>query len=240
MNAKMFCRILDKRAVIIYFSVIFILLITNTKDMSVIGILGGMNAAGALNVLGVMKWNVCVFPPVAVSTLFMMTEMGLLSKYTMGRSKSVKYWFAMRANSVVAANFAYFLTAFFVTSILTCKFDVRGDLFYRLMIIFPLHTIMLSMLSIMLLAICRTPKPVIIAYLIIEGITAVIGCLFPSVSRFMLAYWGMACSNNLLFANPYFHFPIVVSFMLVFTVISIYITVKFLITNNPAANASNF
>ncbi len=242
MNVKMLFRILDKRAVIIYFITISLLSLINTKDVSVIGILGGINTSksiGALDVFGVIKWNICVLPPVAVSTLFMISEMGPISKYTMSRSESVKNWAATRFISIIVANIFYLLAALIITSIFNFKIDVSSNLFYRLMVIFPLHTIMLSMLSIMLLAIYKTPKSVIITYLIVEGITAVIGCVLPSTSKFMLAYWGMAYNNNLLLSNSYFHFSIVISFMLMLTVLSIYITTKFFITNNPAANIIN-
>lgn len=78
-------RIISWRTIAAYIAVFLLLVITAPKGVSITELLGGFSAIGGmgrLNILGIMRWNLCVLPPVAVSILFMSSELGPLSAYT--------------------------------------------------------------------------------------------------------------------------------------------------------------
>ena len=43
-----------------------------------------------MDIIGIIRWNLCVLPPIAASILFMDMEMGVLQIYTMIRSENTK------------------------------------------------------------------------------------------------------------------------------------------------------
>lgn len=85
-------RILDRRAIMIYFAAWLLFFAVTPGHKGAMAILGGFSPqeSRGMDILGIIRWNLCVLPPVAVSILFMDVEMGVLRVYTMVRSGSMK------------------------------------------------------------------------------------------------------------------------------------------------------
>lgn len=101
MNRKMVGQILDKRAFMIYFAAWLLLFTVAPGPKSTMNLLGGFSPqeSRGLNTLGIVRWNLCVLPPVSVSILFMDIEMGRLRTYTMIRAGNAKYLFGNKTDT---------------------------------------------------------------------------------------------------------------------------------------------
>ena len=94
-------QILDKRAFMIYFAAWLLLFTVAPGPKSTMNLLGGFSPqeSRGLNTLGIVRWNLCVLPPVSVSILFMDIEMGRLRTYTMIRAGNAKYLFGNKTDT---------------------------------------------------------------------------------------------------------------------------------------------
>lgn len=193
MNRKIICRILDKRALAMYIAVFLLLFAVSPGQKGVMHILGGFSPrkSGALNILGIMRWNLCVLPPIAVSILFMEVEMGRLRIYTMIRGKNVIQWFLARFTGIAAANLVYLFLFVGLTEVWAGSGDYKKDGFYLFLLLFFLHSFLMSVVC---AAFCAHSKGVpvsVVFYLVVEGIMVVIGNIVPQTAFLLLPYWGM-------------------------------------------------
>lgn len=193
MNRKIINRIMDKRTIITYF-VVFLLLFTVTSGQkSVLNILGGFSPqeSRGLDIIGIMRWNLCVLPPVAASILFMDVEMGVLRFYTMIRVKTIKKWFLSRFMCIVAANLLYLLLFAVLAEICARNGDYKRNGFLLFLILFFMHSFLMSAVSVALCAQSKGVHMSIVYYLTVEGIMVVIGDIFPQTAAYLPPYWGM-------------------------------------------------
>lgn len=222
-----------------YLAMFLLLVITAPKSVSTVELLGGFSAVGGmgrLNILGIMRWNLCVLPPVAVSILFMSSELGPLSIYTVMRATSIKMWYLVRLCAIILANLIY-ISLFILLGAAFCL-NIRGEpaRLFQLMLVFPIHTILMSGISMMLLTICRLSKVSIFAYFIVEGGMVIGGSLFPSISKYLLPFWGMVQSEGLLLSSRGYHLLITVGMTVLIFILLTSISIKWMQSNNPAAN----
>lgn len=235
-------RIISWRTIATYIAVFLLLIITAPKGVSITELLGGFSAIGGmrqLNILGIMRWNLCVLPPVAVSILFMSSELGPLSAYTVIRAARIKTWYLVRSCAVIFINLIYISIFIFLGA--TFGLNIRSEplRLYQLILVFPMHTTLMSGISVMLLTVCRSSKASIFAYFAVEGAMVIGGSVFPSASKYLLPFWGMAQSEGLLLSNRGYHLLITVGITVLFLALLTLISVKWLQSNNPAANPRN-
>lgn len=242
MSRAVITRIINWRTMTAYLAMFLLLVITAPKSVSAVGLLGGFSAVGGmgrLNILGIMRWNLCVLPPVAVSILFMSSELGPLSIYTVMRATSIKTWYLVRICAVVLANLIYI--SIFILLGAAFGLNGRSEAFrlYQLVLVFPMHTILISSISVMLLTICRSSKASVFAYFAVEGGMVIGGALFPSISKYLLPFWGMVQSEGLLLSSRGYHLLITVGMTVLIFILLTSISIKWLQSNNPAANPRN-
>jgi len=198
---KMIGRILDFRAVALYLLTILILIFTNQSGApSLTDLLGGVPRSGSvysLDVYGMIKWCVCVFPPVAASVLFMLQETGIFSGYTVIRYKNVKMWMITRLGAVIAANMFYFILCVIFTTVTGSNAHLAMTAIAHIALIFQIHTTMLSFLSVSALMITRKPAIPLIVFFIITGVTVMLGTTVPTLSKYMIGLYGMVCISNI-------------------------------------------
>lgn len=239
MSRAVITRIINWRTMTAYLAMFLLLVITAPKSVSTVELLGGFSAVGGmgrLNILGIMRWNLCVLPPVAVSILFMSSELGPLSIYTVMRATSIKMWYLVRLCAVILANLIY-ISLFILLGAAFCL-NIRSEpaRLFQLMLMFPIHTILMSGISMMLLTICRLSKVSIFAYFIVEGGMVIGGALFPSISKYLLPFWGMVQSEGLLLSSRGYHLLITVGMTVLIFILLTSISIKWMQSNNPAAN----
>lgn len=186
-------RILGSRTLLIYLGAWLLLFAVTPGETSVMEILGGFSPreSRGLNILGIMRWNLCVLPPVAVSILFAGEETGLLRSYTLIRAKCLRDWFLLRFLGIAAANLVY-LTLFAVLWEIcagTGDWGRRG--FPLFSAVFFLHTLLMSLISAALCVGSRGAHLPVIFYLTVEGMLVVIGNIFPQAAPWLPPYWGM-------------------------------------------------
>lgn len=192
MRGEMIGRILDRRALIIYLAACLLLFIVTPGQKSVLNVLGGFSPKGSrgLDIIGIMRWNLCVLPPVVASILFMDVEMGALRVYTLIRTKDAKKWFLPRFTAIAANNLIYLLLFTVLAEICACA-DYKRSSFILFLIIFFLHSFMMSIASVALCALSGGVHVSIIFFLAVEGIMVVIGDIFPQTAAYLVPYWGM-------------------------------------------------
>lgn len=242
MSRAVITRIINWRTMTAYLAMFLLLVITAPKSASTVGLLGGFSAVGGmgrLNILGIMRWNLCVLPPVAVSILFMSSELGPLSIYTVMRATSIKTWYLVRICAVVVANLIYISIFIFLGAAFGLNGRSEAFRLYQLVLVFPMHTILISSISVMLLTICRSSKASVFAYFAVEGGMVVGGSMFPGASKYLLPFWGMAQSEGLLLSNKEYHLLITVGSTALIFILATSISIKWLQSNNPAASPRN-
>ena len=236
---RMFQRIMDRTALCICLGVTALLLLTSADTPTVLNLLGGFSAAttmGMLNVVGIIRWILAVLPPTAISVLFITSELGPQSTFTMIRSKSVVRWIVARLGMILAVNLIYPLILLVVGFIFMPPPAIDAMRIYG---IFSIHTCMVSFLSVFLVAIFKSSKPALLSFIVIEGCSVVVGNIVPSISKYMVGFWGMALHSIFLFDNSTAHYGITAFFSIAVCLLSAVFTVLHLRKNNPAASQSN-
>lgn len=192
-NWKIISRILDRRAIMIYFAAWLLFFTVTPGQKGAMDILGGFSPqeSRGLDIMGIMRWNLCVLPPVAASILFMDVEMGALRVYTMVRSGSVKEWFFPRFMGIAVANLAYLLLIVGIAEIGVGSGDYKRDGFGLFLAVFFLHSFLMSAVSVALCGKNRRVHTAMVFYLLVEGIMVVIGEIFPRIAACLPPYWGM-------------------------------------------------
>lgn len=214
---------------------------TNTSFM-LRDILGGISVqvSGEVNLMEILRWNLCVLPPVAMSSIFACSEAGAVCRFTMYRSKSIGRWYSDRILPVVILNYFYCLA--FILFI--CLWNWGGGLervfVEQIIAVFPMHTTLLSVVSFLLIIRYGSVKLSVIVYFLIDGLMVVVGSLFPPACKFLLPFWGMAANKIWLFSNQTQHVFITVSVTLSLILVVVYITQKWLHTSNPASSSTIF
>lgn len=242
MSRTIITRIINWRTVTAYLAMFLLLMITAPKSASTVGLLGGFSTVGGmgrLNILGIIRWNLCVLPPVAVSILFMASELGPLSTYTVMRAASIKTWYLVRLCAVILANLIYISTFILLGAVFGLNARSEPFRLYQLMLVFPMHTILMSGISVMLLTVCRSSKAPVFSYFAVEGCMVIGGSLFPGISKYLLPFWGMAQSEGLLLSNRGYHLLITVGMTVLVFMLLTSISIKWLQSNNPAASPRN-
>ncbi len=192
-NWKIISRILDRRAITIYFAAWLLFFTVMPGQKGAMDLLGGFSPqeSRGLDILGIMRWNLCVLPPVAVSILFMDVEMGVLRVYTMVRSGSVGKWYLPRFIGIVAANLVYLLLFVGIAEAGVGSGDYKRNGFGLFLAVFFLHSFLMSVVSVALCGKSRRVHTAVVFYLLVEGIMVVIGDIFPRAAACLPPYWGM-------------------------------------------------
>ena len=193
MNMKIINMMLNRRTITMYIVVIILLFAVTPGQKGVINILAGFSPqeSRGLDIIGIIRWNLCVLPPVVASILFMDMEMGVLQIYTMIRSENIKKWFIQRFMGIVIANLFYMLLFVVITELCAGAGDYKKKRFLLFLTLFFLHTLLISLVSV---ALCTRSKNIyitIVFYLAVEGIMVVIGEFFPKIAAYLPPYWGM-------------------------------------------------
>lgn len=190
---KIISRVLDMRVILIYFAAWLLLFTVTPGQKGAMNILGGFSPqeSRGMDILGIMRWNLCVLPPVATSILFMDVEMGLLRVYTMVRSGSVKKWFLPRFMGIAAANLVYPLLFVGIAETGVGSGDCKRDGFGLFLAVFFLHSFLMSVVSVALCGKSRGVPVAVVFYLFVEGVLVVIGNIFPRTAVCLPPYWGM-------------------------------------------------
>lgn len=237
MNKTIICRILDRRCVMLHLFTYCLLLALMTQRTSIIEILGGFSpGVTGLNVISIMRWNLCVLTPVMASILYMSSELGRLSIYTVLRSKNVGHWFSLRFFCIAIENLVYLLGFLLITTALGLNAGCTIKDICAFFAVFSVHSTLMSTICITLLIVSKSPKIPLLAFFAVEGGMVIVGSLIPSISRYILPFWGMASQVNLhtgqyLFATLGMSIALLLLFVLGAR--------KYLQNNNPAANARN-
>lgn len=191
MNRKIIKQILDSRTIVIYFAACLLLFVVTPGQKSAMDILGGFSAQASmgLNIPGIMRWNLCVLPPVAVSILFMDVELGPLRIYTMLRTKSARKWFIPRLAGIAVANLLYLLL--FIAAAELFGRSGTHRYFMIFLLAFFLHTFSMSVISVAICTQDRGTHGAILFFLLVEGAMVVIGDIFSQIASYLPPYWGM-------------------------------------------------
>ena len=237
----MMSRILSSRGIAIYLIAYLLLLVTAPGQASVIEIMGGFSPVGStgLKVISIMRWNLCVMPPVIVSMLFMSLELRKLSCYTVIRAKSIGHWFAVRYICVALAGVVYLLSFVLITTALGHNVGLEIKSVCVFMLVFSIHITLVSTISVTLLVISRSHRIALLSFFAIDGGMVVVGSMFPSISKYILPFWGMANNQALLSLNNYFYLSATVGISILLLALLVTAALSWLRANNPAANPQN-
>ncbi len=241
MNLQMMSRILNSRGIAIYLIAYLLLLVTAPGQASVIEIMGGFSLVGStgLKVISIMRWNLCVLPPVIVSMLFMSLELGKLSCYTVIRTRSIGHWFAVRYICIALAGIVYLLSFELITTILGYNAGCGIKSVCVFMLVFSVHITLISTISVTLLVISRSHRIALLSFFAIDGGMVVVGSMFPSASKYILPFWGMANNENLLSLNNHLYLLATVGISVLLLALLVTAVLRWLRANNPAANPQN-
>ncbi len=205
MRKNVIGRIIVGRTLLLYFLTYILLFIVMNEGDSIIDIYGGFSTSsnGGMNVIKIMRWNLCVLPPVAVSILYMDEELGTFGIYTIIRSKHMGHWWCMHWMAVVFANLVYVLIPTFVVIIAGKKYGKESyGLFF---VVFLSHILLMSILSVLIFIMFKSLKMSIL--------------FFGLVEIFMVAF---------LFQNQKTYMLIMASISIVITIAFILFTIKWL------------
>ena len=222
-------RVLNFKNIIIYLCFI-VLLIISFNNSSIYEILGGIDSSknnNILNITQIIKWNLCVLPPIIISLLFLSEEFGIFRKFTLIRSKSVKEWVLVRFGIIVMINYIYIFLFFLVTDLIEINKELNIKDSLLLLFVFPIHTITISMIIETIATITNSQKNAMISYFLIEGFTVILGLLYPKISKYMISYWGMLENKIFIYSNRMIHICITNLIMIIITIILLIILIQF-------------
>lgn len=234
MNVKIISRVLTP-AIWIFYIIVGCLIILTAETKTVLDIWGGFTPTGgmALNILGIMQWNICIMPPVVACNLFMIAEIGQLSIFTMAREHSVQKWYFKRYAAAVLSVFAYIAFVLLITTAFGFNRSLQLEQLVRFVLCFSMHSVLLVSASIAVLIIYKSSKAALLLYLTIEGIMVIVGSAYPVISNYLFPFWGMAKNNG----NAFLIVKMLISFLLI--ILIVIATSNYLGRNNPAETPQN-
>ena len=194
MRKHLLLRPFDRYSLCCYFgAVALILFLAEGQNVPTILFQGFsvVNGTGGLDLLSAMLWNLCVLPPVSASILYIIHEFEVLFFYTVLRSKSILRWWLVRFASIVFLNYAFYCLAQILLTLI-CHNQFISEQGFKIAMLFPLHTTVLSILC------CHgvvlfSSRGAVAFYLLVEGALVIIGTTFPRICPFLLPYLGMIC-----------------------------------------------
>lgn len=203
MRKHLLLRPFDRYTLCCYFgAVALILFLAEGQNVPTILFQGFsvVNGTGGLDLLSAMLWNLCVLPPVSVSILYIIHEFEVLFFYTVLRSKSILHWWLARFTAIVFLNYAFYCFVQIILTLTRCNHLIPEQTF-KIAILFPLHTTLLSTLCCGG-AILFSSRGAISLYLLMEGVLVMIGMVYPPISPFLIPYWGMTCATGDFWVSP--------------------------------------
>lgn len=228
MSKKEIGRILNKRTLFVYFFTYMLFLFVSNKETSIIGVFGGFSVSvnSGLDVVKIMKWNLCVLPPVAVSILFMDEELGTFGFYTILRTKGLKQWWCIRWATIAIANIIYVLVGIVLSLVREKDKGYSGEIYGLFIIVFFVHTFVMSVISVLTFILCKSLNISMLLFGGVEIFMTVTGSLYPKASPYLLPFWGMIKNKNFLFQNPTIHILITVGISIGIVLTLIIYTIK--------------
>lgn len=229
MRVQMLRKALSPAILGFYFCICFLLIATDSQNAGVL-IWGGFSPTGGmgLNIIAIIRWNLCVMPPVIACNLFMVPEIGKFSSFTMLRERSVQRWFFKRYFTVVLTALSYIAVVLIITTVFGLNKGVLEKSILRFGYIFLVHILLLITASIGVLIKYKSVKASLLLYFTVEGIMVVVGSSYPSISGYLMPFWGMAnnSANTSILINSFMSF-----FLMCLIVVIIVCNIK---KDNPA------
>ena len=168
---------------------------------SIVEICGGIIGvrSSGLNVVQIMRWALCVLPPVAVSIMFMEEELGACVIYTVVRAKNIRYWWCAHWLGVFAINLMYLVLFTVASALLGINRWIHGQNLALFFLVFEIHIFTMSVLSVMILFLCKSLNMSVLFFGVVEIAMVAIGSISPELSIYLFPFWGMV--NYLLQAG---------------------------------------
>lgn len=226
-------RIFNRHTIICYITAVCLMLILVGERDSAITFFQGFsvsNGMGRLDLLKVMEWNLCILPPISASLLFVIQELGVLSSYTVLRTRTIRFWWMVRFAAVIIINYVFFFFSA-MTLFLSDGSAIQWETWLRTAALFPLHTTLLSVLCCTGILLFSSRAAVII-YLLIEAVFLLFGLVHPPISLFLIPFWGMVEAMG-----SFWRYAVIGSLFL-FVVLNFNL-ICWLSRHNPAANPQN-
>jgi len=200
MSITMFHRVLRRKTIAFFLCGLLILIFTSDPEAAsladILGGIPGQEASRQIDVVGMLRWNLCVFPPITVSVLFFREELMVFKYLSLIRFQSAKQWMRSSIVTIVFINYIYLVTFFIVIFCRSFRQGFITALLIETVLIFPIHTLMISMVSIAIYLIAKNIRIILIAFLMIEGVGVALGTTISAVEKYMLALYGMSQRIN--------------------------------------------
>lgn len=178
------------------------------RDNSLLVTIGGFTADGYIDVLGIIRWNLCVLPPVFMSASFFKNELGGMYTFTIFRIRSVAQWCRMRFAIILAFNIVYSGILLGCGAIYTIPACDNGKAAGLAIVQFCVHTTMLSFFIAFIQGRAISASASVLAFLLVEGVGVSFGAILPGVSSYLPAFWGMANNEIYLFGRKDIHYAL--------------------------------
>ncbi len=191
-------------------SVGFLVFISDSQEkLSFRSLLGGISHetfSSGINTYEVFCWNIGVLPPLTLSILYIMEEVGDYSIYTLIRTRTTRMWWNYRWLTIVWLNVSYIFVVLGVTDIQSLySWSDLGEIS-----LFLLHTCSVSFLLVTILVLIKSLKFLLISYGVIEVLLVVVGDSYPAIQKYLFPFWAMAKNKSYLGNQQEIHNIIVV------------------------------
>lgn len=237
MRKKAIGRILNFRNILIYLLAYILLFLVSEQGDSVVEICGGISVSrfSGLNVIRIMRWALCVLPPIAVSILFMEEELRVCVIYTVIRAKNIRQWWCVHWLGVFIINLMYPVLFAAVSVLPGINRWTRGENHTLFFLIFGIHIFTMSILSVLILLVCKSLNMSVLFYGVVEIAMVAIGSVSPESSAYLLPFWGMVKNKNCLLQSGRAHLLITISISAGIAVFCVLYTLKHLNGERVAA-----
>ncbi len=228
MRKKAIGRILNLKNILIYLLAYITLFLISEQGDSIVEICGGIpvSRSSGLNVVQIMRWALCVLPPVAVSILFMDEELGVCVIYTVVRAKNIRQWWCVHWLGVFVINIMY-PALFTAVSVLTgINRWIYGQNLALFFLVFEIHIFTMSVLSVLILFLCKSLNMSVLFFGVVEIAMVAIGSISPELSTYIFPFWGMVKNENYLLQAGGAHLFITISISAGVVVVCILYTLK--------------
>ncbi len=206
-------RILNVRNILIFLLAYMLLCLVSEKGDSVVEICGGFSVShlSELHVIRVMKWALCVLPPIAVSILFMEEELRICVIYTIIRTKSIGQWWGIHWLGVFIVNVLYVVLVTVISVLQGIDRNIRIEDFILFFAIFGLHILAMSVLSVLILFVSKSLNMSVLFFGMVEIVMTAVGSISPGLCAYLFPFWGMVKNQNYLLHTVRAHLFITIS-----------------------------
>ena len=190
------------------------------------------------NMMAFIRWTIAVLPPIIISLIYVERECSVYCVYTIMRYGSLNKWWRDRFCVVLVNQYIYLLMGMGLAAAIHFNAITKINIssFFFIILLFPLFTLIITLICITLFLIIKSQKAAIATCLILTGFITTLGLLNTNANKYSFGCFGMLVRSKYMNEQYGFSIPFAALIMLIIALFNIAFQLLYLKKHNPAGS----